>query len=245
MTAETLNGEEITINLDPTRVNEDAAVTTADVAASNGVIHVVDAVLTPVSVTSSVVDIASAMPDTFSTLVAAVTAADLAETLGGPGPFTVFAPTNDAFAAVQSTVDDLLKPENKDQLVNVLKYHVVSGNIPSSAVTTSDVATLEGSDLSIVVKDGTVKINDSATVIQADVLANNGIIHVIDAVLIPPTDDAGGSAATGATAAPGATTAAPDAATTGATAAPEEDGAATQGVLLAAMAVVAGAAALA
>lgn len=122
----------------------------------------------------------------FSTLVAAVKAADLVETLKGDGPFTVFAPTDDAFAKLpEGTVEDLLKPENKDQLVAVLTYHVVPGKVMSSDIAgkTLEVETVEGSKLSIDATDG-VKV-DNASVVKADVEASNGVIHAIDTVVMP------------------------------------------------------------
>ncbi|MBM4362251.1 MAG: fasciclin domain-containing protein [Deltaproteobacteria bacterium] len=123
----------------------------------------------------------------FETLVAAVTAADLVETLQGPGPFTVFAPTDDAFAALPAgTVDDLLKPENKAQLTAVLTYHVVAGKVTAAdVVKLSDAKTVQGANVEIATMDGKVMIND-ATVVTADVMAKNGVIHVIDKVLLPP-----------------------------------------------------------
>jgi len=122
----------------------------------------------------------------FSTLVAAVKAAGLVETLKGDGPFTVFAPTDDAFAKLpDGTVENLLKPENKDQLVSILTYHVVPGKVMSSAIAGKqlEAETVEGSKLSIDATDG-VKV-DGATVVSADVEASNGVIHVIDAVVMP------------------------------------------------------------
>tara|TARA_B110000438_G_scaffold166796_1_gene159532 strand:- start:4210 stop:4695 length:486 start_codon:yes stop_codon:yes gene_type:complete len=122
----------------------------------------------------------------FNTLVAAVQAADLVDTLKGDGPFTVFAPTDDAFAALpMGTVEDLLKPENKAQLVAVLTYHVVPGKIMSSDIAgkTMDVATVQGGELSVDATDG-VKV-DNATVVAADIETSNGVIHVIDQVVLP------------------------------------------------------------
>lgn len=132
-----------------------------------------------------IVDIAASNPD-FSTLVAAVQAAGLVDTLKGPGPFTVFAPTNEAFAKLpKGTVENLLKPENKDKLVAILTYHVVPGAVMSSALAGQkmDVATVQGQTVHI---DGTngVKVNN-ATVTTADIEASNGVIHVIDTVLLP------------------------------------------------------------
>jgi uncharacterized surface protein with fasciclin (FAS1) repeats len=134
----------------------------------------------------TIVDVASGNPD-FSTLVAAVGAAGLVETLSGEGPFTVFAPTNDAFAALPAgLVDKLLLPENKDVLVQILTYHVVSGAVMAADVTAGDVPSVEGSPITVTVEGGTVKLNDSATVIATDVMASNGVTHVIDAVILPP-----------------------------------------------------------
>jgi hypothetical protein len=125
----------------------------------------------------------------FTTLVAAVQAAGLVETLKGPGPFTVFAPTDAAFAALPAgTVEDLLKPENKAKLTAILTYHVLPAEVMSSAIgaTATDVATVEGKTVKV---DGStagkVMVND-ATVVTADVDASNGVIHVIDKVLLPP-----------------------------------------------------------
>ncbi len=124
----------------------------------------------------------------FNTLVAAVKAAGLVETLKGPGPFTVFAPTDAAFAKLpQGTVEDLLKPENKDQLTAILTYHVLPGAVESSAVTGEPISakTVQGGEIVVVRSDGGVTVNDSASVVKADIAASNGVIHVIDTVLIP------------------------------------------------------------
>ncbi len=125
----------------------------------------------------------------FETLVAAVQAADLVEALKGEGPFTVFAPTDEAFAALpEGTVETLLKPENKDQLVAILTYHVVAGKVTAADVVELDSAeTLQGSEIKISVEDGSVKIND-ATVVKADIMTSNGVIHVIDTVIMPPSE---------------------------------------------------------
>jgi len=140
----------------------------------------------------TIVDIGIANPD-FSTLVAAVTAAGLVETLSGEGPFTLFAPTNEAFAALPAEVTDpLLLPENVDQLVNILKYHVVAGSVLSSSLESGDVETLNGDSVTIEVSDSGVAVND-ATVTTADVIASNGVIHVIDKVLLPPSGETQGA----------------------------------------------------
>ncbi len=122
----------------------------------------------------------------FNTLAAALGAAGLVETLKGAGPFTVFAPTDAAFAALPAgTVDDLLKPENKDKLVAILTYHVVAGEVSSTdVVKLSEAATVNGASVAIKTDGGTVHINDAA-VTTADIDASNGVIHVIDKVLIP------------------------------------------------------------
>ena len=132
-----------------------------------------------------VVALAKATPD-LSTLVAAVTAGDLATTLQGKGPFTVFAPTNQAFSDIQSTVDTLLKPANKADLQNVLTYHVVPGTYAAADLKDGqELTTVQGEKLTVSVDGSTVKVND-ATVEKADVNASNGVVHVIDEVLVPP-----------------------------------------------------------
>jgi uncharacterized surface protein with fasciclin (FAS1) repeats len=133
----------------------------------------------------TVVDVAVAA-GTFTTLAAALEAAGLVETLQGEGPFTVFAPTDEAFAALpDGLLEALLLPENVDVLTAILTYHVVSGAVFAADVTTGDVATLEGSNIAIDTANGVV-LNGSATVTAADVVASNGVIHVIDAVILPP-----------------------------------------------------------
>lgn len=141
----------------------------------------------PMEEPGTIVDVAAGNPD-FETLVAAVTAADLVETLSGDGPFTVFAPTDDAFDALpEGLLDALLLPENKDALTSILTYHVVSGEVMAADVTAGDVATVEGSTIAITT-DGGVMVNE-ANVVTTDVDASNGVIHVIDAVIVPPTVD--------------------------------------------------------
>jgi uncharacterized surface protein with fasciclin (FAS1) repeats len=122
----------------------------------------------------------------FNTLVAAVQAAGLVETLKGEGPFTVFAPTDEAFAALpEGTVDALLLPENRDQLVSILTYHVVPGKVMSGDLSNGmEAATVQGANVTIMTEGG-VKVND-ANVVTADIEASNGVIHVIDAVILPP-----------------------------------------------------------
>ncbi len=123
---------------------------------------------------------------TFNTLVTALQAAGLTDTLKGKGPFTVFAPTDEAFSKLPAgTVESLLRPENKDKLKAILLYHVVSGDVTAAQVVKlSSAKTINGQDLKLTVYDGTVMVND-AKVVKADVLASNGVIHVIDTVLLP------------------------------------------------------------
>lgn len=132
----------------------------------------------------TVVAIAAGNPD-FSTLVAAVKAADLAETLSGTGPFTVFAPTNAAFDKLpKGTVEDLLKPENKAKLAAILTYHVVAGKVLAADVKTGMVKTVQGTDLDVKVTSAGVTVND-AKVVKTDIVGSNGVIHVIDTVVLP------------------------------------------------------------
>jgi transforming growth factor-beta-induced protein len=145
---------------------------------------------TPEPVLKDIVDTAVA-DGRFTTLVAAVQAAELVDTLKGEGPFTVFAPTDDAFAALPAgTVEELLKPENKQKLTDILLYHVVSGKVMAADVTAlTSATTILGKEVAIKVDMGNVYIND-AKVIITDIETSNGVIHVIDAVLLPPTDEA-------------------------------------------------------
>ena len=134
---------------------------------------------------SDIVDTAVATGQ-FNTLAAALEAADLVSTLKSDGPFTVFAPTDDAFAKLPAgTVETLLKPENRDQLVAILTYHVVPGKVMANdVVNISEATTVNGSEIAIKVTEGGVRINN-ATVVAADVDASNGVIHVIDTVILP------------------------------------------------------------
>lgn len=123
---------------------------------------------------------------TFKTLAAALTAVDLVNLLKGSGPFTVFAPSDDAFAKLPAgTVENLLKPENREKLISILKYHVVAGNFPAAAVIAAkELQSAMGQPLAISMADGKVHIGN-AVVTKADIMATNGVIHVIDAVLLP------------------------------------------------------------
>jgi len=136
---------------------------------------------------ADIVDTAASAGD-FTTLVAAVQEADLVEVLKSPGPFTVFAPTDEAFAKLpEGTVENLLKPENRETLVAILTYHVVPGTVMSEQVLGEKVSveTVEGSDLHVDGVSGTVYVND-AKVTSADIVTDNGVIHVIDTVIMPP-----------------------------------------------------------
>ena len=134
---------------------------------------------------SDIVDTAS-NAGSFKTLVAAIKAADLVDTLKGPGPFTVFAPTDEAFAKLPAgTLDSLLKPENKAKLQAILTYHVVPGRVGSDQVThLTSAKTVQGKDLKISQNGGTVMV-DGAKVVKTDIACSNGVIHVVDAVLLP------------------------------------------------------------
>ncbi len=132
----------------------------------------------------NIVEIASGM-NNFTTLVAAVKAADLVDTLSGEGPFTVFAPTNEAFAKLpEGTVDELLKPENKEKLQKILKFHVVPGKVMAADVKTMSADTAAGEKAEVVVKDGVVTYGGQK-VIKTDIVASNGVIHWIDGVAMP------------------------------------------------------------
>merc|ERR1712113_796277 len=170
-------------------------VTGADNLASNGVAHIIDGVLLPPAGLSSdkpnIVELAQSVDD-LSTLVAAVVAGDLVETLSSPGPFTVFAPTNEAFGALpEGTLDSLLKPENKDQLVDILTYHVLPAQVLSTDLKFfQSVTTVEGKNVHVVKTNKGVfvgpSIKELKTVVGADNLASNGVAHIIDGVMLPP-----------------------------------------------------------
>lgn len=186
--AGTLNGQRLPISVDGDAVSiGDASVAKADVMASNGVIHVIDTVLLPAD--KNVVETAISADD-FNTLVAAVNAAGLAEALSGEGPFTVFAPTDAAFAKLpEGTLDSLLKPENKDKLAAILKYHVIPGRVYSDAVVKgAEAKTLQGSTVNARVADGKPMIQN-AGIVKTDIDTTNGVIHVIDTVILPPSDE--------------------------------------------------------
>jgi uncharacterized surface protein with fasciclin (FAS1) repeats len=157
---------------------------TANVKCRNGTLQVIDTVLIPPG--RATIPAVAKKAGQFNTLLAALSAADLAGVLGGPGPFTVFAPTDAAFEKLpKGAVEALLKPENKAQLVALLKYHVVAGRVTAKdAVAAGTAKTLQGESVIAAIVDGRLKINASS-VVRSDVAADNGVIHVIDTVLIP------------------------------------------------------------
>jgi len=191
-----LEGKQLAISVDgETVMINDAKVVTADVEAGNGVIHVIDSVLLPPTeapaeamMGKTIADIAAG-DERFSTLVGALVSAGLVDALKGEGPFTVFAPTDDAFAALPAGTLEGLTPE---QLKNILLYHVVPGKVMAADAVALDGQAagtlLEGSEIGISVKDGKVFLNDTVEVVITDIVADNGVIHVINAVLLPPAE---------------------------------------------------------
>merc|ERR1712100_102616 len=184
----TVEGKDVQAHIVGSKVYiNQAQVTTADVDASNGVVHIINAVLIPTHVRAqfdaagkTIVDLAVATPD-LSTLVTALKAGDLVDTLSGPGPFTVFAPTNEAFAALpKAQLDYLLDPAHKAQLVDVLTYHVASGSVHAKDLKNDEkIKTVEGKDVEAHIYHSHVYIND-AEVTKADIDASNGVVHIID-----------------------------------------------------------------
>ncbi|KAK1744359.1 fasciclin domain-containing protein [Skeletonema marinoi] len=219
MDAPTASGESFTVNTDPIRINEDSVVIAADIMATNGVIHVIDNIIASQAVSQTIADLAVA-DDNLSTLVAALTAADLVGAISADGPITCLGkimlnndtvlrrcpcppPTNDAFAALpEGTVDSLLLPENVETLKDILLTHCISGNILSSMVTSGPITTLSGNTIEAVVNDDGTITFDGSTVITADVVASNGIAHVIDKVIVPTSDEAAATTVAPTTAAP-------------------------------------------
>lgn len=192
--AKTLNGAAAKISVKDGSVFVDGAkVTTADVMASNGVIHVIDSVILPPAAEAAAAPaatqdiVATAVgAGNFTTLASLLTSAALVETLQGPGPFTVFAPTDEAFKKVPAETLAALGAD-KAKLAKVLTYHVVAGNVGSAdVVKLTEAKTVEGSPVKIAVKDGKVVLNGTSTVTTTDIKASNGTIHVIDSVILPP-----------------------------------------------------------
>ena len=187
--AKTVNGQRVDIKVvDSTAMIDGAKVVTTDIECDNGVIHVIDSVILPAD--KNIPEVATAA-EKFKTLLAAVKAAGLVDTLVGKGPFTVFAPTDEAFAKLPAnTVQDLLKPENKQKLVDILTYHVVPGRVYSEdAVAAKTAKTVQGTSIMVSVGSDGAKINN-AKLVMTDLDASNGVIHVIDTVLMPPAKGA-------------------------------------------------------
>jgi transforming growth factor-beta-induced protein len=179
----TLNGQRAMIGTDAGVSIDNATILATDIMASNGVIHVIDEVILPETKTIPAI---AKDAGQFKTLLAAIDAAGLTETLLGEGPFTVFAPTDEAFNALPSgTVESLLEPRNRHKLQEILTYHVVPGRVYADDAVKLDTAkTVEGSTINIAFRDGSLFINRSE-VVAADIEASNGVIHIIDAVLLP------------------------------------------------------------
>jgi uncharacterized surface protein with fasciclin (FAS1) repeats len=182
----TLNGQRASLAIDKMSKASIAGATivTTDIQCSNGVIHVIDAVMMPTS--GNIVDVAS-KAGTFNTLIAAAKAAGLVGTLTSKGPFTVLAPTDAAFAKLPAgTVEMLLRPENKAKLASILTYHVVAGRAFAADVAkATSVKSVQGSAIKITAKNGKVMANN-ATIVATDINASNGVVHVIDQVIMPP-----------------------------------------------------------
>lgn len=182
--AVTVQGQQVDIAVaDGTVTVDKAKVVKTDIACSNGVIHVIDSVILPAE--SDIVDTAVAA-GSFKTLAAALTAAGLVDTLKGEGPFTVFAPTDEAFAKLPAgTVESLLKPENREKLVAILTYHVVPGKVlASDVVKLKSAKTVNGKEVTVKAGDSGVMV-DGAKVVATDIETSNGVIHVIDSVILP------------------------------------------------------------
>ncbi|MEM1353258.1 MAG: fasciclin domain-containing protein [Planctomycetota bacterium] len=179
----TVNGQKLDLSTEGSVMVDDATITATDIEASNGTIHVIDKVMMPS--TKDIIETAIEA-GSFETLAAAITAAGLIETLQGEGPFTVFAPTDEAFAALpEGTVETLLQPENKDTLIAVLTYHVVPGRVYAvDALAAGEATTVQGSDVTITVKDGKAYVDD-AEIVATDIDSTNGVIHVINKVILP------------------------------------------------------------
>ncbi len=199
----TVQGESVALSFKSGKIvlNGAARVVMPDVKASNGVVHAIDAVIVPPSLsqptapapTQSIVQIAAGNPE-FSTLVSLVQKAGLVEAISAPGPFTVFAPTNEAFAKLAKAAPATYAAVLADPalLAKVLTYHVVAGDIKSAqaiavAQQNGTVNALEGEPISLSLKDGKLTLNGSATVITANILGTNGVIHVIDTLFVPPS----------------------------------------------------------
>lgn len=183
--AATVNGQRVDVKIEGDKVRIDQAqVVATDIACSNGVIHVVDQVLLPSTLN---IPETAAQAGTFKTLLAAAKAAGLVEVLSGGTPLTVFAPTDEAFAKLPAgTVENLLKPENKEKLAAILKFHVVAGRVfANDVLSKKELTTVQGGVLTANLNNGVATINGSR-IVATDIDAANGVIHVIDSVMLPP-----------------------------------------------------------
>ncbi len=184
--AKSVNGQRIDVKVDGSTVTVDGAkVAATDIVCSNGVIHIIDSVILPSDANIPAVADKAGM---FKTLLAAAKAAGLVDALSGDKDLTVFAPTDEAFAKLpKGTVESLLKPENKEKLAGILLYHVVEGRVYSEdALAAKAAKSLQGGTVKISVKDGAAYV-DNAKIVKTDIDASNGVIHVIDSVIMPPS----------------------------------------------------------
>jgi transforming growth factor-beta-induced protein len=188
----TLQGSKINVTVSNGNVflNDSIRITTTDIQASNGIIHIINGILTPPNNNGTgektIVEIVTE-DDRFDTLEAALTAANLVDTLNGSGPFTVFAPPDSAFSNLAPGLLDTLLANPQGNLLSILLYHVAGDSLGSSEVTAQDsITTLQGNKINVTVSNGNVILNDSIQVTSTDIPASNGIIHVINGVLIPP-----------------------------------------------------------
>jgi uncharacterized surface protein with fasciclin (FAS1) repeats len=197
MTATAVNGQPLSFSVSDTVMVNDATVTAADVMTSNGIIHVIDTVLTPSNTPNNIPETAGCT-GVHTSLLAALVQADLAETLGGEGSFTVFAPTDEAFAAAGIDLATLNTPEGKETLRNILLYHVYNGTVNGADVTSeTKLRMMNGNDAVVRLTDGALSI-EGAAITTGDVFTSNGVVHVIDTVLTPPENTDEGASTAGA-----------------------------------------------
>jgi transforming growth factor-beta-induced protein len=189
-TAKTVQGEPLSIAFSDGRVRvNQASILDADINCSNGVIHVIDSVLMPPTPLNDILSVAK-RAGAFTTLLAAVKAAGLEDALTGEGPFTILAPTDEAFKALPNgTLEKPLKKENRDQLKTILTYHVIASKVSAGdALNVKNAKTLNGKLVEFGIKDGLLRVT-GATINKTDIECDNGVIHVIDTVLMPPSKE--------------------------------------------------------
>lgn len=195
--AKTVQGQSLTVVFSKGRVRvNDASILDADIQCSNGVVHVIDTVLLPPKPKNDILSVAK-RAGSFTTLLAAVKAAGLEEGLSGQGPYTIFAPTDEAFKALpKGTVEELLKPKNRTRLKTILAYHAIAGQVSAGdALNAKKAETLSGMSVKFGIANGVLQVN-GATIRKTDIKCDNGVIHVIDAVLLPPARKKPGRAVT-------------------------------------------------